>query len=139
MDPRTLVHRIFDEIVNQGRLDSVDALFAEDFADHGPGVDLHGREEFRASVRQWLGAFSDIHCEVSNIIVEGDLCAWVVRTTGVHTGDTLGFPATGKRIDTLSANMGRFRDGKAVEHWSEQGTMAMLIQLGVLPAPAPVS
>lgn len=135
MDPRTLIHRIFDEVVNQRRLDSIDELFAEDFVDHGPGVDLHSREEFRASVQQWLGAFSEIHCEVSNLIVEGDLCAWVVHTTGVHTGDTLGFPATGKRIDTLSPNMGRIRDGKAVEHWAEQGMMAMLMQLGLLPAP----
>jgi predicted ester cyclase len=61
----------------------------------------------------------------------------VVRTTGTHTGDALGFPATGKQIDTLSANIGVVRNGKAVEHWSEQGMLAMLQQVGVVPQMGP--
>jgi len=141
-DPKTLITRIFEEIINQRREESIDELFAEDFVDHGPSGDLAGREAFRVSVQQWLAAFSDLHCEVSHLVVEGDTAAWVVHTTGVHTGDSLGFPATGRRIDTLSANLGRIRDGKAVEHWSEQGMLAMLVQLGILPEmapPAPVS
>jgi hypothetical protein len=35
----------------------------------------------------------------------------------------------------VSANIGRFRDGKAAEHWAEQGMFSMLVQLGVLPGP----
>jgi predicted ester cyclase len=136
-DPKTVITRIFEEVVNQRREAAIDELFTEDFVDHGPTGDLAGREAFRASVQQWLGAFSDLHCEVSQIVVEGDMAAWVVHTTGVHTGDTLGFPATGRRIDTLSPNLGRVRDGKAVEHWSEQGMLAMLVQLGILPEMAP--
>lgn len=141
-DPKTVVHRIFEEIVNQRREEAIDELFAEDFVDHGPTGDLVGREAFRAMVKQWLAAFSDLRCEVSHVIAEGDTAAWVVHSTGVHTGDSLGFPATGRRIDTLSANVGRIRDGQAVEHWTEQGMLAMLTQLGILPEmapPAPVS
>jgi hypothetical protein len=70
------------------------------------------------------------------VIAQGDLCAWLVRATGTHTGGGLGFPATGRRFETVSANIGRFRDGLAVEHWSEQGMFPMLTQIGVLPAPA---
>lgn len=141
MDPKTLVHRIFEEVVNQHRMDLFDEFFAEDYVDHGPTGSLD-REATRAMFAMWLDAFSELHCEVSNVIVEGDLVGWVVHTTGVHTADTLGFPATGKRIDTLSANIGRYRDGKAVEHWSEQGMLQTLQQLGIIPAmgaQAPVS
>jgi len=74
-------------------------------------------------------------CE--NVVVEGELAGWLVRTTGTHTGEGLGFPATGKPFETLSANLGRFRDGLAVEHWSEQGMLPMLMQLGVIPLPTP--
>jgi hypothetical protein len=35
----------------------------------------------------------------------------------------------------VSANIGRFRDGKAAEHWAEQGMFPMLVQLGVLSGP----
>ena len=77
----------------------------------------------------------DVRCEVRNLFAEGDLVGWTVHTTGTHTGDGLGFPATGKSFETVSANIGRFRDGQAVEHWAEQGMFPMLVQIGMLPAP----
>jgi predicted ester cyclase len=98
--------------------------------------DIAGRESFKRLVGQWRSAVPDVHCAIDHVIVDGDLCAWLVRTTGTHSGDALGFPATGKRFETVSANLGRFRNGRAVEHWSEQGMFPMLVQLGVLPVPA---
>jgi steroid delta-isomerase-like uncharacterized protein len=136
-DVAALLERMFDEIINDGNLDVADELFAEDFVDHGPMGDLHGREAFKALVAQWRSAVPDVHCEVSEVFSEGDRVAWLVRTTGTHTGDGLGFPATGRRIETVSANIGRLRDGRAVEHWSEQGMFPMLQQLGLLPAMGP--
>lgn len=133
MDGKELVRRIFDEIVNQGRLDAVDELMAEDFLDHGPMNDMQGRDAFKAAIGAWLSAVPDVHCEVENLVEEGDLVGWTVRTTGTHTGDGLGFPATGKPFETVSANIGRFRDGQAVEHWSEQGFLSMMAQIGMLP------
>jgi ketosteroid isomerase-like protein len=134
-DAAAILQRMFDEIINQGRLDVADELFAEDYVDHGPMGDLAGRATFKQLVAQWRDAVPDVHCEVSAVIAQGDLCAWLVRATGTHTGDGLGFPATGRRFETVSANVGRFRDGRAVEHWSEQGIFPMLTQIGVLPSP----
>jgi predicted ester cyclase len=135
-DPKTTVRRMFDEIINQGRLEVADELFAEDYVDHGPMGDLQGREAFKQMVAVWRDAVPDVHCAVDQLVAEGDVIGWVVHTTGTHTGDGLGFPATGKTFATSSANIGRFRDGQAVEHWAEQGMFPMLIQLGVIPAPA---
>ena len=70
---------------------------------------------------------------IENIIVDGDNVAWLVRTTGTHTGDGPGFPATGKSFETVTSNVARIRNGQAVEHWSEQGMLSMLMQIGVLP------
>jgi ketosteroid isomerase-like protein len=131
-----VLRRMFDEIINQGRLDVADELFAEDFVDHGPMGDIAGREAFKGLVRQWREAVPDVHCEVDSVVIDGDLCAWLVRTTGTHTGYGLGFPATNKPFATVSANIGRFRDGKAAEHWAEQGMFPMLVQLGVIPVPS---
>jgi predicted ester cyclase len=124
---------MFDEIINDGNLEAADELFAEDFVDHGPTGDIQGREAFKGLVAQWRSAVPDVHCTLENIIIDGDLAGWLVRTTGTHTGDDLGFPATGKSFETVSANIGRFRDGLAVEHWSEQGMLSMLAQLGLMP------
>jgi ketosteroid isomerase-like protein len=131
-----ILRRMFDGIINEGRLEVADELFAEDYVDHGPMGDLPGRDAFKQMVAQWRDAVPDVHCEIDTVIVQGDLCAWLVRTTGTHTGEGLGFPATGRRFETVSANVGRLRDGRAVEHWAEQGMFPMLVQIGVLPAPS---
>jgi ketosteroid isomerase-like protein len=135
-DAEAVLRRMFDEVVNQGRLEVADELFAADFVDHGPMGRMEGRETFKQMIRQWRDAVPDVHCEIDTVIVEGDLCAWLVRTTGTHTGDGLGFPATNRRFETVSANIGRFRDGLAAEHWAEQGMFPMLTQLGIVPLPA---
>ena len=138
-EPKELIRRIFDEVINEGRMDAIDELFTDDYVDHGPMGDMHGRDVFRQLVEMWRAAVPDVHCEVDNLVVDGDLAGWTVRTTGTHTGDGLGFPATGKRFETVSANIGRLRDGRATEHWAEQGMFPMLVQLGVIPMPAPMS
>jgi ketosteroid isomerase-like protein len=137
-EAEAVLRRMFDEVINQGRLDVADELFAEDFLDHGPMGDVAGREAFKGLIRQWRDAVPDVHCEIDTVLVEGDLCAWVVRTTGTHTGNGLGFPATNRRFETVSANIGRFRDGKAAEHWAEQGMFPMLVQIGIVPTPTGV-
>ena len=88
-------------------------------------------------IAAWLSAFPDARCTISTVLAEGDLVAWVVHTTGTHAGEGLGVPPTGRRIDTLSANIGRIRGGQAIEHWSEQGMLATLQQIGVVPEMRP--
>ena len=135
-DAKAMLERMFDEIINEGRLEVADELFADDYVDHGPMGDIAGREAFKQLVAQWRSAVPDVHCTLSHVIVEGDIAGWLVHTTGTHTGDGLGFPGTGKRFETVSANVGRFRDGQAVEHWSEQGMFPMLVQIGMMPMAA---
>jgi predicted SnoaL-like aldol condensation-catalyzing enzyme len=134
-DKRQVIHRVFGDLLTDGNVDVADELFAEGFVDHGPMGEIHGREAIKGLFRQWLSAVPDVHCTVENLIVEGDLAAWLVRTTGTHTGDHLGFPATGKSFETVAVNQARFRDGLVVEHWSDQGLFSMLLQIGVLTLP----
>jgi predicted ester cyclase len=137
VDARALLRRLFEEVINQGRLEVIDELFAEDFLDHGPLGDIAGRDGFAEMVARWRAAVPDVHCEIDHVVSDGELVGWLVRTTGTHTGDGLGFPATHRPFSTVSANLGRLRDDRAVEHWAEQGMFPMLVQLGVAPVPAP--
>jgi steroid delta-isomerase-like uncharacterized protein len=132
-----MLERLFEEVINKGNLDVADELFADDYVDHGPMGDIHGRDAFKALVAQWRDAVPDVHCTVTDVFADGDRVAWLVYTTGTHTGDSLGFPATGKKFETVSPNIGRFRGGQAVEHWAEQGMISMLGQIGVLPMGSP--
>jgi predicted ester cyclase len=133
---KVLAQRIFEEIVNQKRKDVIDELLDENYVDHGRGQNVHGWEAFRSFMKMSLSAVPDVHCECRT------LSRRVTHSAGwcalpAPTSDALGFPATGKQFETVSANIGVVRNGKAVEHWSEGGVLAMLQQVGVIPQMEP--
>ena len=128
-----VVKRMFDEVINKGRLELVDELFTEDFVSHTGQADLD-REGFRGFVAGWRTGFPDVHCEVSQLLEEGDRVSWTVRATGTHEGTFNGIPATGRKMDFLSMNHGQFRDGRGAEHWLVLDMFTLLTQLGVIPA-----
>jgi steroid delta-isomerase-like uncharacterized protein len=131
---KAIVGRMFDEVINEGRLELLDELFDPGFVSSTQqgDMDLDG---FRQFVVGWRSAFPDIHCEVGDLIAEGDRVAWSVRARGMHQGEFLGIPATGRAVDFDSLNVGEFRDGRAYRHKVLMDLPVMLEQLGVA-APA---
>jgi predicted ester cyclase len=135
MDNRTVVQRMFDEVVNAGNLDAIDELFDEDFQSRTPQGDLD-RSGFRDYVAGWRAGFPDVKCEVLDVVAEGDRLAWRIRSTGTHTGDFMGIPATGRSIDFDSLNIATFRDGRGYRHQMIMDTGQVMAQLGLGPGPA---
>ena len=135
MSNKDTIRRMFDEVINNGKIDVVDELFAEDFETHTP-QGTFDREGFKGYVLAWRAGFPDIVCDVDDLIEEGDRIAWSVRARGTHTGDFNGIPATGRSVDFLSLNIGEFRGGRAVKHTVLMNDVAMLTQLGLMEPPA---
>ncbi len=130
-----LIRGIFDDIINRGDLDAADRYMTEDYVDHGPmgAIDL---QTFKGVIAMYRGGFPDLHCAVEGVFSDGDMVAWLVRVTGTHTGELMGIPPSGNSIELLSANIGRIRDGRAAEHWSDQSLFQLMSQIGAIPAPA---
>jgi predicted ester cyclase len=134
---QTAVQRMFDEIINAGNLDVADELFSTDYVDHGPMGEMRGVEAFKQLVGMWRAAVPDVHCTVEDWFESGRMAGWNVRVSGTHTGEMMGIPPSGKRFEYVTPNIGRFGDdGKAVEHWADQGMFQFLTQIGALPEPA---
>ena len=129
-DNKAVVRRMFDEIINQGRLELVDELFDPDFVSVTPQGRLD-RKGFRDYVAAWRAGFPDIHCEVADVIAEGDGVAWSIRAKGTHSGNFMGMPATGRQVDFDSLNIGTFRNGRAFKHTVMMDIPKMMSQLGV--------
>jgi predicted ester cyclase len=128
------IRRMFEEVVNKGDLGLVDELFAPEFVSHNGAQDMD-LAAFKGFVADWRASCSDIHCAVENVLVDGDRVAWTVRATGTNDGPMMGMPPTDRKIDFLSINEGRANaDGTFAEHWVVMDTVAMLQQLGVMPA-----
>ncbi len=88
----------------------------------------------------WLAsAFSDQRWEIHDVIAEGDLVVVHATHHARHTGDLMGIPPTDRQVAYDYAHFLRFRDGKAVEHWSIRDSMTLMRQLGVLADPPPPS
>ena len=133
---KAIVRRIIEDF-NHGYLDSVVELSAPDFIYHGapPGVPPT-REGWKQLLAMFKTGFPDIHFHIEHLISEGDLV--MVRFTGhgTHQGELMGIPATGKEVAFSGVVILRFANGKMVERWEEFDMMGMMMQLGVIPAPA---
>jgi predicted ester cyclase len=132
-----VVERLFDEVVNAGRIEVVDELISPDFVDHGPMGEVQGLEPFKELVEMWRAAVPDVHCDVENWFEAGDMAAWNVRVTGTHAGSMMGIAPTGRTFEYVTPNIARFAGTKPIEHWADQGMFQFLTQIGVLePQPA---
>ena len=129
--------RITDEIWNQGRVEVIPELIAEDLVDHIDlaGIEGSGRQRYRASVVQMRTAFPDYHESVNLAVAEGDIVVSFARITGTQTGEFFGMPASGRRIDFPAIGALRFRDGRAIERWGVGDNLSMMQQLGLIPSP----
>jgi steroid delta-isomerase-like uncharacterized protein len=125
----------FEEVWNQGKEQAIDRLLANDAVVHGvPGGPCCGPAAFRAVFDTFRGAFPDIRIDVERTITEGDTVASYCHVTGTHTGDKLGIPPTGKRVDFHGMTIARVEDGTVREGWNCFDFLTMYQQLGAVPA-----
>jgi steroid delta-isomerase-like uncharacterized protein len=126
----------FYEAISEGNTGIVDEVLAEDFVEHDefPGIpqSREGVKQFFDMSRQ---AFPDLTMRVLHIVEEGDVCVGHGLFEGTHEGEFMGVGATGRRVSVPIADVVRFSDGRAVEHWGVTDTGMMLQQLGVLQGP----
>jgi steroid delta-isomerase-like uncharacterized protein len=135
-DNKSLVRRVYEEIINKGNLNLADEAFASDYVYRSPGSpELRGPEGFKQLVTMYRNAFPDLHLDLDNLIAEGDtvVSRWTGR--GTHNGELMGIPPTGKQVTVTGVVISRFAGGKAVEDWELIDSLGMLQQLGAIPAP----
>jgi predicted ester cyclase len=56
-----------------------------------------------------------------------------VTGTGTHTGELMGVPPTGKRLEMTGIVIYRIAGGKIVERWAQHDVLGLMQQLGVIP------
>ena len=131
------LHRFVEEVINQGHLDAADELVEEDFVELDP---LPGQRQGRDGLKEVIGmmrsAFPDIHWAVEETIAAGEKVVSRFKWSGTHRGEFLGIPATGRRVTVTGVVLDRLRAGKMVDSRILMDTLALMQQLGAIPAPA---
>ena len=138
MDHRASIRRLYD-LINAGDIDGFGRQVADDFVEHN---EVPGLPPTKAGVvqnfRMLTAAFPDFQMHVEDVIASGDKAVARVRVTGTHKGEFMGLPATGKSATVDLIDITRFGDdGLAREHWGVVDQLALMQQLGVIPAAPP--
>ena len=110
----------------------------EDVVEHEemPGFEgLAGRERAEAQIGAILSAFSDLRFNIDDVVHEGDRVAARGTITGTHTGEMMGLPASGNKVDIPFMDVFRFRGDKISDHWGVTDTGALMMQIGAIEEP----
>ena len=127
---RTIVIRSFEGF-DKGDLRELQELTASNFVDHNPlPGQAPGVEGIKQASSMYRTAFPDAKVIIEDIIAEKDevVIRWTGR--GLHTGEFLGVPPSGKRIELRGISIFRVANGKIVEQWSELNLLDIMLQIG---------
>lgn len=111
-----IVNRFFKEGYENKNYAEVIDLVAEDYIDHSP-AGARSNSQAVEILKIVAGMFSDLSIKMLDIFAENDLVATRVLYDGVHSGECMGIPATGKRISFEALENFKVVNGKIVESW----------------------
>ncbi|MFC8045159.1 ester cyclase [Nocardia sp. NPDC057353] len=115
--------------------------------DEPPACRVPGPAGFHATALWLRAAYSDLHWEVHDTVVDGDLVVVHATMSGRHTGPFVtytaeggveqAFPPTGLTFATTQTHWFRVTDGLVREHWANRDDLGTAKQLAwVPPTPA---
>jgi steroid delta-isomerase-like uncharacterized protein len=134
-----LVRRFLDGI-NRQNLDVLDEVCAPDYVAHFPGAPGPlTRETIKPVWAQFFAAFPDLSHVLEDILADGDRVVMRMTIAGVHQGEFMGMPPTGRAVSIGSINFLHCADGRIVEQWIDYDGLGMLQQLGAMPMPQPAT
>ena len=89
---------------------------------------------FKEKVAGFKTSFPDLKEDLQDIIASGDTVAtrWVVA--GSLQRELMGIPASGQPIRVEGMNFYRLRNGRVTDIWTQFDGVALLQQLGAIPA-----
>jgi steroid delta-isomerase-like uncharacterized protein len=132
---KALMRRIYDQVLNDRRLEEIDELAVTAYDEHDPlPGQREGRDGLKDRVRMLVEGLAPTFT-VEDIVAEGDRVVVRWTNSGRHVGDFLGMPPTGHSYAIAGIDIYRIEDGQLAEHWHVIDQLAMLQQLGLIPAP----
>lgn len=128
-----LMRRWFEEVWNQGKIQTVRDLLAPDAIGIGQledGSNVRGPASFVPFVERIRGAFPDIKVVIEDAFGSGEkvVVRWSANMT--HRGNQLGMPATGKAVRLTGITIARIVGKQIIEGWDNWDQLAMLEQIG---------
>jgi predicted ester cyclase len=116
-DIRALARAYFEDAWVPGR--NLEKYVAENVVRHSHGKPSAGIQSLRDLNKMFHDLFSQWELTLHDILCEGDKVAVRFTIMLTHTGEFMGFRASGARIQVNGIDMFRVAGGKIVEQWAE--------------------
>ncbi len=133
---KQLIRRWFEEVWNNGRVDAIDEMFAENGIAHGlsddPSQPITGPREFQPFHTLFRDAFPNMMIVVEDIVAEGDKVAARCSVRAKHEGDFMGKEATQSPVEFTGITIVRVANGKIAEAWNNFDFMRLHKQVGLI-------
>jgi steroid delta-isomerase-like uncharacterized protein len=132
---RVVVRRYYEEVLGEGQLPLLEKLAVSDYHEHDPlPGQADGRDGLKQRVEMLRNAFRP-QFTLEDMIAEGDRVAVRWTNRGIHVGEFMGIPPTGKAFAIAGIDIHRLENRKLAEHWHVVDVLSQLQQLGVIPQP----
>lgn len=131
VDPRQTVLFRWLAAGDAGDFEAFDDLLHPDAVVHAPaGLSTSTAAEEKAVWRDALAAMPDLHHEVQEVVVEGDVEMARVVVTGTLSSAFGGIEGTGRSFRIDQAVIAHLRDGKVIEAWEIADIASLRAQVG---------
>lgn len=112
-------------------------FIAEDGVDHaGETGDIKGLANMKAEFTKMVSAYDSSATEVIRELADDEYVMSWQRYTGTLKIDQMGMKA-GTRFNMSALEVAKFKDGKAVEHWTFMEPAEMMKMSAAMPPPPP--
>lgn len=123
--------RRFYEVLSTGDTTLVDEALAPDWEAVPALRTGAGADGWKASIVHLRGVFSDLTVRIEDVVVSGDVVAVRSVNRGVHSGELLGVPGTGRQIEFRACDVHRLADGQIVQTWHLEDYFGIAMQIGL--------
>ncbi len=130
---KDVVRQIFEDGWNAGKMEVFDQCCAKEMVGSDPILGKINVEDLKQLVRSYRTAFPDLRMQISNTVSEADYVCVQWRSTGRHSGDLFGTPASGKSATVEGITVSRLKNGKIIESHTQFDALGMLQQVGIVP------
>lgn len=129
-DPRQTVVFRWLAAGDAGDFDAFDDLLHPDAVIHAPvGLSTTSAEAEKAVWKEALAAMPDLHHEVQEVLVDGDIEMARVIVMGTLAAGFAGVESTGRSFQIDQAVITHLRDGKVAEAWEIADIAALREQI----------
>jgi predicted ester cyclase len=128
------VRRLIKEVFNRGNLEVADEIISPRCVEH-QRLDHEfppGSQSAKSISSSLRSMFSDFSLSIEDIVARDDKVWLRMKGKGTNTGQVMGHPATGKKVEVDVIDVCRFENGKMVEHWGVPDQLSMMEQIGLL-------